>query len=200
MCVEKIEGKKMKLVKSLALSALVGLSFLNAASYSVDASHSDVGFKVKHMMISSVKGNFEKFDGTFTIDEKTKQFSAINGTVEVASLTTQEAKRDAHLKSADFFDAAKYPQMNLKLLKQSGDEGTFELTIKDVTKVVTLNIEEISGSVKDPWGNTRLGFELSGKINRKDFNINFNKVLETGSLLVGDKVKFEILIEGIQIK
>ena len=190
----------MKLVQSLALSAIIGLSLLNAASYNVDASHSDVGFKVKHMMISNVKGSFEKFGGTFIIDEKTKHFSAINGTVEVASLTTKEAKRDTHLKSGDFFNAAKYPKMQLKLLKQSGDKATFELTIKDVTKVVTLDIEEISGTIKDPWGNTRLAFELHGKINRKDFNINFNQVLETGGLIVGDTVKFDITLEGIQTK
>ena len=190
----------MKLFKSLALSAVVGLSLLNAANYNVDASHSDIGFKVKHMMISNVKGSFEKFDGSFSFDEKTKQFSAINGTVEVTSLTTQENKRDAHLKSKDFFDAQKYPKMHLKLLKQNGDKGTFELTIKDVTKVVTLDVEEVSGTVKDPWGNTRMAFELNGKINRKDFNINFNKLLETGGLIVGDTVKFDIVLEGIQTK
>jgi len=190
----------MKLVQSLAFSAVLGLSFLNAANYNVDASHSDIGFKVKHMMISNVKGSFEKFDGTFSIDEKTKHFSAINGTVEVASLTTMEAKRDGHLKSGDFFNVVKYPQMKLKLLKHSGEKATFELTIKDVTKVVTFDVEEISGTVKDPWGNTRLAFELHGKINRKDFNINFNQVLEAGALLVGDIVKFDILVEGIQTK
>ncbi|MFT5660949.1 MAG: polyisoprenoid-binding protein YceI [Sulfurimonas sp.] len=190
----------MKLVQSLALSAVLGISFLNAASYNVDASHSDVAFKVKHMMISNVKGSFEKFSGTFSIDEKTKQFSAINGIVEAASLTTMEAKRDGHLKSVDFFDVAKYPQIHLKFLKQNDDKAEFELTIKDITKIVTLDVEEISGTVKDPWGYTRLAFELRGKINRKDFNINFNELLETGGLLVGDTVKFDIVIEGIQAK
>lgn len=190
----------MKLVKSLALSAVIGISFLNASSYNVDVSHSDVSFKVKHMMISNVKGSFEKFNGTFTLDEKTKQFSSVNGTVEVASLTTKDAKRDEHLKSDDFFDVVKYPKMHLKLLKHSGDKAEFKLTIKDVTKVITLDVQEISSAVKDPWGNTRLAFELHGKINRKDFNINFNKLLETGGLLVGDTVKFEILLEGIQTK
>ncbi len=199
--VEKNKRKeKMKLLQSLALSAVVGLSLLNAANYNVDVSHSNVGFKVKHMMISNVKGSFEKFSGTFSIDEKTKHLSAVNGTLEVSSLTTKDAKRDKHLKSADFFDAVKYPQMHLKLLKHSANKATFELTIKDVTKVVTLDVEEISGTIKDPWGNTRLAFELHGKINRKDFNINFNQLLETGGLIVGDTVKFDIILEGIQTK
>lgn len=190
----------MKLVKNLVLSTVLGLGLLNAANYSVDASHSDVAFKVKHMMISNVKGSFERFSGTFSIDEKTKQFSSIDGTVEVDSLTTMEIKRDGHLKSKDFFDVAKYPLMHLKFLKQNDDKAEFELTIKDVTKVVSLDVEEISGTVKDPWGYTRLAFELHGKINRKDFNMNFNELLETGGLLVGDKVKFDIVIEGIQAK
>ena len=190
----------MRLIKNIALSAVVGLSLLNASSYNVDVSHSDVGFKVKHMMISNVKGSFEKFSGSFVIDEKTKQFSDINGMVDVTSINTKDVKRDKHLKSGDFFDVDKYPQMHLKLLKHDGDSATFELTIKDVTKVVSLNVEEISNTVQDPWGNTRIGFELSGKINRKDFNINFNKLLETGSLIVGDTVKFDIALEGIQTK
>jgi len=190
----------MKLVKSLALSAIVGFGLVNAASYNVDTSHSDVSFKVKHMMISNVKGSFQTFGGSFIIDEKTKRFSSIDGTVKVASLTTKEAKRDTHLKSEDFFDVEKYPKMHLKLLNHKGDKATFELTIKNVTKVVTLDVEEISGTIKDPWGNTRLAFELHGKINRKDFNINFNQLLETGGLIVGDKVKFDITLEGIQTK
>ncbi len=190
----------MKLFQSLAFNAVVGLSLLNAANYNVDTSHSDVGFKVKHLMISNVKGSFEKFSGTFEIDEKTKQFSAIDGTVEVASINTKDAKRDDHLKNEDFFDVAKYPKMHLKLLKHSGEKATFELTIKDITKVVTLDVEEISDTIKDPWGNTRIAFELEGEINRKDFNINFNKLLEAGGLVVGDTVKFYIVLEGIQAK
>ena len=152
------------------------------------------------MMISNVKGNFEKFSGTFSLNEKTKHFSSIVGTVDVFSLNTKEAKRDGHLKNGDFFDVEKYPQMHLQLIKQDGARGTFNLTIKDITEIVTLDIEEISATVKDPWGNTRLAFELHGKINRKDFNMNFNEVLETGGLLVGDMVKFDILLEGIQTK
>lgn len=190
----------MKLLKGLALSAVVGMSLLSGASYTVDKSHSSVGFKVKHMMISNVNGSFSDFQGNFTIDEKKKQLSKVEGTVKVASLSTKDKKRDDHLRSGDFFDVKKFPQMRLKLLKHNGNTGTFELTIKDVTKVIELDVEEISSTMKDPWGNTRLGFELYGKINRKDFNINFNKVLETGGLLVGDKVKFSIILQGIQNK
>jgi len=190
----------MKVIQGLAFSMLIGLSFLNAGSYTVDVSHSDVGFKVKHMMISKVKGNFEKFKGTFTINEEAKTFSSIDGRVDISSLTTQESKRDNHLKSKDFFNAEKYPQMHLQLIKLHGNKGAFELTIKDITKIVVLDIDEISESVKDPWGNTRLAFELHGKINRKDFNMNFHEVLETGGLLVDDTVKFDILLEGIKTK
>ena len=190
----------MKLVSKLALTAILTIGSLYGADYKVDVDHSDVGFKVKHMMISSVKGNFEKFSGTFSLDEKTKQFSSIEGTVYVASITTQNQKRDKHLKSADFFDVVKYPEMKIKLIKQNGDEAEVELTIKDVTKIITMELEEINGPVKDPWGNVRSAFELHGKINRKDFNINFHKLLETGSLLVGDTVKLNLVLEGTQIK
>ena len=190
----------MKVVKSLVLSTIAGLSFLNAANYNVDVSHSSVEFKVKHMMISNVRGSFSDFKGKFEIDEKAKKFSSMQGTVQVASLSTKNAMRDKDLKSSNFFDVEKYPQMHLKLLKQNGDTGTFELTIKNVTKVVNLDMEEISGPIKDPWGNTRMAYEVHGKINRKDFNINFNQLLETGGLLVGDVVKFDVLIEGIKSK
>jgi len=189
----------MKLVSKLALTAILTVGSLYGADYKVDVDHSDVGFKIKHMMISSVKGNFERFSGTFTLDEKTKQFSSIEGTVQVGSITTQNQKRDDHLKSADFFDVEKYPEMKIKLIKQNGDEAEVELTMKDVTKTITMELEEINGPVKDPWGNIRSAFELHGKINRKDFNINFSKVLETGGLLVGDTVKLNLVLEGTKI-
>ena len=190
----------MKLINTLALTTLLSLSSLYAGDYKVDSSHSDVGFKVKHMMISSVKGSFENFSGTFSFDEKKKHFSSIEGVVEVGSITTKDEKRDKHLKSADFFNAEKYPEMKIKLIKQSGNEASVELTIKDVTKNITMTIEEINGPVKDPWGNVRSAFELNGEINRKDFNINFHKLLETGGLLVSDTIKLNIVIEGTQTK
>ena len=124
----------MKLINTFALTTILTLSTLYGADYKVDSSHSDVGFKVKHMMISSVKGSFENFSGTFSFDEKKKQFSSIEGIVEVKSLTTKDVKRDKHLKSAEFFNAEKYPEMKIKLIKQNANEATVELTIKDVTK------------------------------------------------------------------
>jgi len=193
------KGNIMKLVNTFAITAVLGLNLLNASDYKVDPVHSEIGFKVKHLMISSVKGTFKKFAGTYSLDESKKHFSALEGTVDVASLNTDEKDRDDHLRSPDFFNTKKYPQMKLKLLKQTGNEATVELTIKDVTKTITMEMEEINGPVKDPWGNVRSAFELHGKINRKDFNINFNKVLETGGLLVGDTVKIDIVIEGIKV-
>lgn len=190
----------MKLFQSLALSVVACLSLLNAGHYNVDVGHSDIGFKVRHLMFNDVRGSFENFNGSFTIDENTKHFSAINGTVEVSSLTTKNVKRDTHLKGADFFDVIKYPQMHLKLLKHNDEKATFELTIKGITKVVTLDIKEISESIKDPWGGTRLAFTLHGNINRKDFNMNFHQLVESGGLAVGDIVRFEIFLEGLQTK
>ena len=190
----------MRVVRSLALAGLLGLGSLYGTDFGVDTTHSDVAFKVKHLMISSVKGNFEKFSGTFSIDEKQKKFSAIEGEVVVASLSTKDAKRDADLKSAYFFDVQKYPTMKLKLLEHDEDSAKVELSIKDVTKVVEMRVEEISDVITDPWGYNRMAFELHGSINRHDFNIKFNQLLETGGVVVGDKVKIDIIIEGTQVK
>ena len=188
----------MKLVNTIVLTSILTAGSLLASNYKIDTSHSDVQFKVKHMMISKVAGSFEKFYGTFNFDEKTKKFSSINGQVEVNSITTQNKKRDNHLKSADFFDVKKYPQMSMKLISQNGSKVNVAFTIKDVTKTITMNLEEVNGPIKDPWGYTRSAFELNGKINRKDFNINFSQLLETGGLLVGDIIKLNLSFEGIK--
>lgn len=190
----------MNLLHKLLLSTIVGLNFLQASSYTVDASHSDIGFKVKHLSISYVKGNFKKFDGHFTIDETTKIFSSLEGTVDVTSITTHDIKRDAHLQDKDFLDIQKHPKMYLKFLKQDANVALFTLTIKGISKEVAFNIQEISNSIQDPWGNTRLAFVLEGSINRKDFNMTYSKLLETGGLLVGNTVKLHIFIEGIENK
>jgi len=190
----------MKLFKTLAFLAILGLGSLQGANYIVDSTHSSVGFKVKHMMISNVKGSFGSFSGNFSIDEKTKIFSSLKGVVDVSTITTKEKKRDSHLKSADFFDVAKYPTMQLELLEHKVSKLRVKLTIKNVTKIVIMDVTEINGPLKDPWGYTRMAFELHGKINRKDFNINFNQLLETGGLLVGDSVKIDLVLEGTRQK
>jgi polyisoprenoid-binding protein YceI len=186
----------MKLLKSsvVLLAAAVTLS---AGVYSLDKPHSQVGFKVRHMVVSSVSGNFGAFEGTFELaDGKLK---GLEGVVETASINTENEKRDGHLRSADFFDAVKYPKMTMKLLSVKGDEAVAELTIKDVTKKVAFEVE-MGGEIDDPWGNHRAGLELSGKIDRRDYGLLWNKVLETGGVLVGDEVKITIALEGIERK
>lgn len=185
------------MLKKVLLSAVVAAS-LFAGDYVVDSAHSNVGFSVKHLAVSNVKGNFKTYDGNFSFDEKTKQITKLEGVVDVATVDTGIAKRDDHLKSADFFDAAKFPKMSFVMTKFiPGKKPKVEgkLTIKDVTKPVVFDVE-IGGAATDPWGVKKAGFALSGQINRKDFGLTWNKVLETGSLAIGEEVKLAIDIEG----
>jgi len=188
----------MKIAK-LGLAAILTAGALYAGNYNVDTAHSSVAFKVKHMMISNVKGSFDKFKGSFEYDEKTNQVVALTGNIETASINTANAKRDGHLKSADFFDAAKNPSIDFVLSKVKDDKAYGKLTMHGVTKDVVLDFEN-NGLAKDPWGNTRVGLTLSGKINRKDFGLVYNTALETGGVLIGDTVKLEVEIEGILSK
>ena len=188
----------MKFLK-LGLASLVASSALFAGTYNVDASHSNVGFKVKHLMISNVNGKFDKFNGKFEYDEKTKTLKSLAGEVSIASINTEDAKRDAHLKSADFFDEANNPTLTYKLDKVEGDTAYGKLTIRGVTKDVKLDLEN-NGTAIDPWGNTRVALALSGKINRTDFGLNWNKALEAGGVLVDETVKLNIEVEGILAK
>lgn len=188
----------MKIFK-LGLASLVASSALFAGTYNVDASHSNVGFKVKHLMISNVTGKFDKFNGKFEYDEKTKTLKSLEGNVSVASINTEDAKRDTHLKSADFFDEVNNPTLTYKLEKIEGDTAYGKLTIRGITKDVKLDFEN-NGTAIDPWGNTRVALELSGKINRKDFGLNWNKALEAGGVLVDETVKLNIEVEGILAK
>ena len=187
-----------RLVK-LGLASIIASSALYAGAYNIDPVHSNVGFKVKHMMISNVKGEFEKFNGSFEYDEKTKTLKTFDGKIEVSSINTDNAKRDGHLKSEELFNATKYPTINFKLDKISGDKAYGALTMKGVTKKVTLDFEN-NGMIKDPWGNTRVGLALSGKINRKDYGISWNQILEAGGVAVGEIVKLDIEVEGILAK
>ena len=188
----------MKLAK-LTLASILTAGALFAGTYNIDKSHSNVGFKVKHLMISNVSGNFTEFNGTFEYDEKTKTLASLVGNIEVSSINTENGKRDGHLKSADFFDASTYPKLTFKLSKIDDDKAYGIITIKGISKEIVLDFDD-NGSIKDPWGNTRIGLELNGKINRKDFGLNWNKALEAGGVVVGEKVKLSIELEGILAK
>ncbi|MBI5815869.1 MAG: polyisoprenoid-binding protein [Nitrospinae bacterium] len=174
------------------------VSLANAETFTVDTAHTRIGFAVKHMVISSVQGEFMKFGGSLDLDGKNRLVKA-EATVETASVNTREEKRDAHLKSPDFFDAQMYPEIKFQSKKVSIGGGkltvTGDLTIKNVTKPVTLT-GEMSGPIKGMMGETRVGFHAEGKINRKDFGVNFHKLLDTGGLVVDDEVKIILDIEG----
>ncbi|NQY93558.1 MAG: polyisoprenoid-binding protein [Campylobacteraceae bacterium] len=185
-------------MKKLLLAVLILSSSVFAASFKVDTAHSKITFKVKHLAISNVYGTFSKYDANIDYDVATKKLNALTADVDVNSVDTENVKRDGHLKSADFFDAKQFPTINFKLISTSGDEAIGELTIKGITKTVTLDFEN-NGVIKDPWGNTKLGLALETKISRKEFGLTWNKVLETGSFVVGDKITINIDIEAKKI-
>ena len=162
-------------------------------TWNLDPAHSVAEFKVKHMMISNVKGQFAKVTGKLTLDESDLANSRVEALIEAASLETRDAQRDAHLKSPDFFDAEKFPTLAFKSSRISivrdGElavEG--DLTIRGVTRKATFSVEGPTPPAKDPWGNTRVAVSATTKINRKDFGLTWNAALETGGILVGDEV------------
>jgi polyisoprenoid-binding protein YceI len=154
-----------------------------------------VGFKVKHMMISTVTGKFGNFSGMYDLDKG--QFKSLNGVIKADSIDTGIVKRDDHLRSDDFFDTAKFSDIAFVMSSATKNKMTGNLTIRGITKKVTLDID-MGGTVTDPWGNQRSGFVLTGQINRKDFGLNWNKVIEAGGVVVGDEVKLVIEVEGIE--
>jgi polyisoprenoid-binding protein YceI len=166
--------------------------------WSIDAAHSSIGFVVKHLVIAKVRGQFKQFDGSVHFDGSNLSGGSAEFTVQMASVDTEVKDRDNHLRSADFFDVEKFPTMTFKSKSVSGDSESFQivgdLTIKDVTKEVTFECEYF-GTVIDPWGNTKSGFSAKAKINRQDYNITWNKVIEAGGLVVSDEVKIEIELE-----
>ncbi|MEZ4706491.1 MAG: YceI family protein [Caldilineaceae bacterium] len=171
-------------------------------AWQIDPTHSHVQFTVRHMMISKVRGSFEKFSGAVDFDEDEPTNSSVDVTIDVDSVNTREEQRDGHLKSPDFFDAATYPSITFKSTsaeKTGENQGKLHgnLTIKDVTHPVTLNVE-YAGQAKSPWGTTSAGFTASGKISRKDWGLTWNQALETGGVLVGDDVQFDIEIELVK--
>ena len=176
----------------------------NLTKWAVDPAHSKVGFIVKHLMISNVLGSFREFSGTTTTEGDDFSTAAISFSVNTASVDTEMADRDGHLKSPDFFDTASYPEMTFEGtgLKVTGDDTydlTGDLTIKGVKKPVTLSVE-FGGVMNDPWGNVKAGFSINGKINRKDWGLNWNAALEAGGLLVGEEVKLSVDLELAKVQ
>ncbi len=170
--------------------------------YQIDVAHSAAQFKVRHMMIANVKGEFDKVTGTVNFDPANPSAATVEASLDVSTISTRDEQRDAHLKSPDFLDVAQYPTINFKSKKvtaSSADSFTVvgDLTIHGVTKDVTLNVEELTGEAKDPWGNMRRGATAKAKINRKDFGMAFNVALEAGGFLVGEEVDLTIDVEMI---
>jgi len=191
-------------MKRIALIVVAALLFASpalaaAATYKIDSSHAQTSFAVKHLVISTVRGEFGKTEGTLVIDDADVSKSSVEATIDVASVNTREEKRDAHLKSPDFFDVAKFPKMTFKSTKvEAAGAGklkvTGDLTLKGVTKSVVLDVTGPTAEIKDPWGNTRRGVSATGKINRQDFGVSWGKLIEAGPV-VGDEVTIQIEAE-----
>jgi polyisoprenoid-binding protein YceI len=173
------------------------------STWKLDPAHSAAEFKVKHMMISHVKGHFTGISGELTLDESDLAKSHVEAKIETATINTRDAQRDAHLKSADFFEVEKHPAITFrstKIERKGADElaVTGDLTIRGVTKPVTFTVEGPTPPSKDPWGNLRIGLSATAKINRKDFGLNWNAALEAGGLLVGEDVTITLDVQFIK--
>ncbi len=172
-------------------------------TWNLDPVHSVAEFKVKHMMISNVKGQFTGISGVLTLDESDIANSRVEATIDAATINTREAQRDAHLKSADFFDVDKFPTLSFRstsVKRTGGDELAVagDLTIHGVTREVVFQVEGPTAPGKDPWGNTRVGASAVTKINRKDFGLTWNAALETGGILVGEEITITLDVQFIK--
>ena len=172
------------------------------ATYKADPMHSEVTFKVKHLMITNVTGNFAKFDATLTADKEDFTDAKISFEADIDSISTNNEQRDTHLKSDDFFNAEQFPKMKFEStsIKKKGDEDYVlegNLTIRDITKPVKLDVA-YGGTMTDPWGQTKAGFEITGKINRKEFGLKWTAVTEAGGIVVSDDVKLNVQVQMIK--
>lgn len=192
-----------KTISSLIIALLLAAPTTFAATYQVDASHTQIHFTIPHLMVFKVRGNFNDFSGSIEANPTSKTLSMATATIQTTSINTRNIKRDDHLRSADFFDVAKYPEINFvsKKVTGSGDNITLvgDLTIKGITKEVTLT-GAFLGAATDPWGNQRAGFEATGKINRQDFGLTWSKALETGGVVVGDDLEIGLEVEAVMQK
>jgi polyisoprenoid-binding protein YceI len=195
----------MKKINNILLMTLATGAAVAQTNWKVDNSHSKLGFAVTHMMVSETEGKFKIYDGKVSSKSET-DFSnaAIEFSVDVNSINTDDEKRDGHLKSDDFFNAEKYPKMTFKStsMKAGKTKGTYviegDLTIRDVTKKVTFTAVSNGKTVKDPWGMIRTGFKVTGKINRVDYGLKWNALIEAGGVAVSEEVKIDLNIELIK--
>lgn len=172
-----------------------------AQTWTIDKAHSDIFFTVRHMVITKVRGRFTKWDGTLILDEQDWSKSHVEVSIDAASINTSDEKRDGHLKSADFLDAEKFPKLTFKstkVEKAGGDKLKVigDLTIRDVTKSVTLDVE-VLGKAKDPWGNNKIAFNGKVTIQREEFGAKWNQALETGGVLVGKQVEIDLELQAV---
>ena len=190
------------MVRRLFIASAVALSApALAVAWQIDPAHSNVSFSVRHMMVSNVRGEFTKVSGSVEGDEKAPTQAVINATIDATSINTREAKRDDHLKSADFLDVAKYPTITFKSkrIEPSGTgqfKVTGDLTLHGVTREVVLDVSDVTPPIKDPMGKTRAGAHATTKVDRKDFGINWSKTMDGGGLLVGNDVDISIDVEA----
>jgi polyisoprenoid-binding protein YceI len=191
----------MRLLTKITSTLLLTFGLANASEYIIDNSHTTVGFSVKHMMITNVKGDFKTYDGMIDFDKDKKTFKVLKASIDTNSIDTANEKRDEHLRSEDFFASEKFPKMTFEMTsyKTNGDEGevTGNLTIRGITKAIKLKVEDIS-TIKDFKGQNRVGFTLEGKINRLDYDLKWNKLLEAGGVAVAEDVKIIIDIEAVE--
>lgn len=192
-------------IKHLFFATAFTLLFISRSlagdNYVIDPVHSKVGFSVRHLVISKVEGRFTDFSGTIDYNEKDITNSSVNVTIKIASISTDNEKRDGHLKSPDFFDAEKYPEITFvskKIVKRGdGYVAVGDLTMRGVTNEIEVPFV-IHGTVQGPWGNTRLGVEANLSLNRMDYGVKWNNKLEGGGLVVGEEVKINLLIEAVK--
>jgi len=187
----------------MSTQAIPQTATTTTSTWNIDPAHTVAEFKVKHMMISNVKGQFAKVSGALTLNEADLTKSKVQATIEVNSLETRDPQRDAHLKSADFFDVEKFPTLSFTStgVKAKGEgelavEG--DLTIHGVTRKATFNVEGPTPAAKDPWGNMRVAIAATTKINRKDYGLTWNSTLETGGILVGEEVTISLEVQFIK--
>jgi polyisoprenoid-binding protein YceI len=188
------------LIAAVALTAFPVAA--HASDWQIDPSHSTAQFSVRHLMVSNVRGEFGKLSGQVQLDDADVTHSTVEATIDATSINTREPKRDAHLKSPDFFDVAKYPTLTFKStqIKKAGKDKlavTGDLTLHGVTRPVTLDVQ-LTQEVKSPFGDTRRGASATGKINRRDFGLTWNKAIEAGGVVVGEEVSLTIDVELVK--